>query len=27
LPIYPSMSDEDVLYVCNNIKKIAKQWI
>jgi len=27
LPIYPSMSDEDVLYVCENIKKIAKQWI
>jgi len=27
LPIYPSMSNEDVLYVCNNIKKIAKQWI
>ncbi len=27
LPIYPSMSDEDVLYVCNSIKKIAKQWI
>jgi dTDP-4-amino-4,6-dideoxygalactose transaminase len=27
LPIYPSMSDDDVLYVCENIKKIAKQWI
>ena len=27
LPIYPSMSDEDVVYVCNNIKEIAKQWI
>lgn len=27
LPIYPSMSDADVRYVCTNIKKIAKQWI
>ena len=27
LPIYPSMSDEDVLYVCDTIKKIAKEWI
>jgi dTDP-4-amino-4,6-dideoxygalactose transaminase len=27
LPIYPSMKDEDVLYVCSIIKKIAKQWV
>jgi len=24
LPIYPSMSDEEVMYVCNVIKKVAK---
>lgn len=27
LPIYPAMSDKDVLYVCNTIKKISKNWI
>ena len=27
LPIYPSMSDEDVLYVCSTIKKIASSWV
>ena len=27
LPIYPSMSDEDVQYVCEMIKKVAKEWI
>ncbi|MEA3314572.1 MAG: DegT/DnrJ/EryC1/StrS aminotransferase family protein [Campylobacterota bacterium] len=27
LPIYPAMSDEDVIYVCNTIKKISKNWI
>jgi dTDP-4-amino-4,6-dideoxygalactose transaminase len=27
LPIYPSMSDKDVLYVCESIKTVAKQWI
>jgi len=27
LPIYPSMSDEDVLYVCKKIKEIAQQWV
>ena len=27
IPIYPAMSDEDVLYVCDTIKTIAKEWI
>jgi dTDP-4-amino-4,6-dideoxygalactose transaminase len=27
LPIYPAMSDDNVLYICKNIKEIAKQWI
>jgi len=27
LPIYPAMSDDDVIYVCNTIKKISKSWI
>jgi len=27
LPMYPSLSDEEVIYVCNNIKKISKEWI
>ncbi|MEA3497747.1 MAG: DegT/DnrJ/EryC1/StrS aminotransferase family protein [Campylobacterota bacterium] len=27
LPIYPSMSDEDIIYVCEKIKKVAKEWI
>ena len=27
IPIYPAMSDEDVLYVCDTIKSIAKEWI
>jgi len=27
LPIYPAMSDEDVQYVCDTIKSVAKEWI
>jgi len=27
LPIYPAMEDEDVIYVCDTIKKIASQWV
>jgi len=27
LPIYPAMSDEDVEYVCETIKKVAQEWI
>ena len=27
IPIYPAMSDEDVLYVCNTIKNIAQEWV
>ncbi|MEA2017472.1 MAG: DegT/DnrJ/EryC1/StrS aminotransferase family protein [Campylobacterota bacterium] len=27
IPIYPAMSDEDVLYVCDTIKNIAQEWI
>ncbi len=27
LPMYPSLSDEDVLYVCEKIKQISKNWI
>ena len=27
LPIYPSMSDDDVMYVCNTIKKVSSAWI
>ena len=27
LPIYPSMSDDDVHYVCESIKTVAKQWV
>lgn len=27
LPMYPSLSDEDVLYVCDTIKKVSKEWI
>lgn len=27
LPIYPSMSDEDVLYVCSQIKSISSSWV
>jgi len=27
LPIYPAMSDEDVKYVCDTIKSVAKEWI
>ena len=27
LPIYPSMSDDDVNYVCNEVIEIAKSWI
>ena len=27
LPIYPSMSDDDIKYVCKHIKNIAKDWI
>ena len=27
LPMYPSLSNEDVLYVCDKIKQISKNWI
>ena len=27
LPIYPSLSDEDVEYICKNIIKIASSWV
>jgi len=27
LPIYPGMSDEDVIYVCEMIKSVAQEWI
>jgi len=27
LPIYPAMSDEDVTYVCDMVKQVAKEWI
>jgi len=27
LPMYPSLSDEDIVYICNNIKKVSKEWI
>ena len=27
LPMYPSLKDEEVLYICNTIKQIAKEWI
>lgn len=27
LPIYPSMSDEDVKYVCDMIKKVSESWV
>ncbi|MEA3354251.1 MAG: DegT/DnrJ/EryC1/StrS aminotransferase family protein [Campylobacterota bacterium] len=27
LPIYPSMSDDDVIYVCDTIKKVSTSWI
>jgi dTDP-4-amino-4,6-dideoxygalactose transaminase len=27
LPIYPSLSDEEVDYICNSIKEIAKTWV
>ncbi len=27
LPIYPSMSDEDVKYVCSMIKKVSDSWV
>ena len=27
LPIFPSMSDEDVKYVCNAVKKVSSKWI
>lgn len=27
LPIYPAMSDEDVKYVCEIVKKVAQEWI
>jgi len=27
LPIYPAMSDEDVLYVCENVKQVAGEWV
>jgi len=27
LPMYPSLSNEDVLYICDTIKSISKKWI
>jgi len=27
LPMYPSLTDEDIVYICNNIKKISKEWV
>ena len=27
LPMYPSLTDEDIIYICNNIKTISKEWI
>lgn len=27
LPMYPSLSDEEVLYVCEKVKQISKNWI
>jgi len=27
LPMYPSLSDEEVIYICDNIKKVSKEWI
>ncbi|MDX9743167.1 MAG: DegT/DnrJ/EryC1/StrS aminotransferase family protein [Arcobacteraceae bacterium] len=27
LPMYPSLSDEEVLYICDKIKQISKSWI
>jgi dTDP-4-amino-4,6-dideoxygalactose transaminase len=27
LPMYPSLTDEEVLYVCDTIKKVSKEWI
>ena len=27
LPIFPSMSDEDVLYVCKCVKEISQKWV
>ena len=27
LPMYPSLSNEDVKYICDNIKRISKEWI
>jgi dTDP-4-amino-4,6-dideoxygalactose transaminase len=27
LPMYPSLTDEEVVYICDNIKKISKEWI
>jgi len=27
LPMYPSLSDEEVVYICDNIKTISKEWI
>lgn len=27
LPMYPSLSDEDVIFVCDKIKQISKTWI
>jgi len=27
LPMYPSLSNDDVKYICDNIKKISKEWI
>ena len=27
LPMYPSLTNEEVLYICNSIKEIAKEWV
>ncbi|HFU75786.1 MAG TPA: DegT/DnrJ/EryC1/StrS aminotransferase family protein, partial [Arcobacter sp.] len=27
LPMYPSLSNEEVIYICDTIKQIAKEWI
>jgi len=27
LPMYPSLSDDDVMYICKEIKSISKEWI
>ncbi len=27
LPMYPSLSNQDVIYICDNIKQISKNWV